>query len=305
MKNLNTIITLQDLFKGRNKDFDSTSDKEIQIIRHADDRVGKDNAKNKKELLIAGKPVPTDVSNLYELYIYHRNLFEIYQSEQKKGEFDNTKYLVVFLGGKGKSCRFLGVYEITGRKQSQYNQDEEFLELKQVKEFQYLEEKVIIDWGNATLRWHQYYHNIKEVIRIEDGMSKPDGTPIFKSYPEVILDYDQLKMVLEDNIWKEKLKALNCIYLIKDKSNGKEYVGSTSGREGIYQRWCEYAKNGHGGDVKLEELIKSDPKYHQKNFQWTILETLNYNITTREAVERENLWKRKLITLSKHGYNKN
>ena len=68
MENLNSIITLQKLFKGRNVDFDSTQDSAIQLIRHADNRVGKD-----EKLLIAGTPVPSGVSNLYKLYIYHRD----------------------------------------------------------------------------------------------------------------------------------------------------------------------------------------------------------------------------------------
>lgn len=304
MENLNSIITLQKLFKGRNVDFDATQDSAIQLIRHADNRVGKSNDKNSKKLLIDGKPVPDGISNLYELYIYRRDLFDIYQSEQLKGRFDKTKYWVVFLGEKGTSSRFLGVYEITGKHQSPHKANEEFLHLKHVPEFQYLEEKVIIDWGKSTVSWHQYYNNEKEVIRIEEGLTKADGTPVFKSYPEVILDYSQLKMVLQDLDWISMLKALNCIYLIEDKSNGKAYVGSTYGREGIYGRWIQYVENGHGGNVELENLIKSDPNYHNKNFQWTILETLNSNITQQEAIERENLWKRKLLTLE-HGYNKN
>ena len=304
MENLNTIITLKALLKGRNQDFDSTPDNAIQLIRHADNRVGRSNEKNKKELLINGKPVPEGISNLYELYIYRRDLFDTYQSEQLKGRFDNTKYWVVFLGEKGTSCRLLGVYEIIGRQQSKIKEDEEVLNLRQVPEFQFLEEKIIIDWGKSTVSWHQYYNNEKEVIRIEEGLTKGDGTPVFKSYPEVILDYNQLKMVLQDSEWISVLKALNCIYLIEDKRNGNAYVGSTYGKEGIYQRWSQYGETGHGGNVDLEKLIKEDPQYHIKNFQWTILETLNSNITQQEAIERENLWKRKLLTLE-HGYNNN
>lgn len=311
MGNLNSIITLQNLLKGRNDDFDSiststTSNQAIQLIRHADNRVGRSNVKKGKELLIDGNPVPAGISNLYELYLYRRDLFDKYQSEQKKGTFDNTKYWVVFLGEKGTSCRFLGVYEITGRHQSPHNAEEEILDLRHLPEFQYLEEKVIIDWGKSTVSWHQYYNNEKEVIRVEEGMAKADGTPVFKGYTEVLLDYSQLKKVLQDPEWIAKLQAINCIYLIKDKSNGKEYVGSTYGSERIYGRWSQYGKTGHGGNVKLEEKIKTDPQYHHKNFQWTILQTLDSYITQQEAIERENLWKRKLLSLNPDfGYNMN
>ena len=65
-----------------------------------------------------------------------------------------------------------------------------------------------------------------------------------------------------------------------------------------------YVQTGHGKNVKLEDLLQADPQYHEKNFQWTILEQLPINITEFEAIEKENLWKRKLLSLQ-FGYNKN
>ena len=305
MKNLNKIISLQALLKGRNDDFDKTSEKAIQLIRHADARVKKASKNDgTTDLTIYGNPVPAGVSSLYDLYLYHRDLFDKYQSEQKKGAFDGTKYWIVFLGENGPSARLLGIYEIIGHTPSPHKPDEEILDLREVPEFKFLEEKVIIDWGKSTVSWHQYYYNEKDVIRIEEGLTKPDGTPVFKGYLDAVLDYDQLKKVLNDSEWIQKLKAVNCIYLIVDKSNGKKYVGSTYNPDGIYGRWIDYAKNGHGDDVALEKVVIANPNHHEKYFQWLILETLCINITPVEAVERESLWKRKLLSLE-FGYNKN
>ena len=305
MKNLNSFITLKDLLKGRCEDFDNTPDNAIQLIRHADKRVKKSAQKNESaDLKIDGKDVPSDVANLYELYIFHRDLFDMYQSEQLKGRFDGIKYWVVFLGEKGTTGRLLGVYEIMGRTPSAHAENEEVLKLRQVPEFKFLEEKVIIEWGKGTVNWYQYYYNDKDVIRIEEGLNKADGTPVFKDYSSVLLNYHQLIQVLEDPDWTQKLKALNCIYLIVDKSNGKLYVGSTYNREGIYGRWQDYAATGHGNNKKLVEKVDGQADYHIQNFQWTILETLPLNITELEAIEREALWKRKLLSLQ-HGYNEN
>lgn len=312
MENLNSIITLQALLKGRNKDFDNTHWSNIQLVRHAytierakkNDKNLKKGNKGKEEILIDGKPVPPGISNIYELYIYRRDLFEKYQSEQKKGRFDKIKYWVVFLGEKESTSRFLGIYEIMGRKQSPHKQEEEILDLRHLSEFQFLEEKVIIDWSKSPLNWYLYYNKERQVLRIEEGLTKSDGTPVFRNYEDIILDFVQLNKVLKDQDWIKVLKAINCIYLITDKSNGKVYVGSTSGKERIFQRWAQYGKDGHGGNVELEKLIKKDSQYHIKNFQWTILETLKSNITQQEAVERENLWKRKMLSLE-HGYNNN
>lgn len=299
------IISFQALLKGRNEDFDNTPSSAIKMVRHADQRVGKKNNENSvKKLLIDGQPVPNNISSIYELYIYHRDLFEKYQSEQLKGNFDGIKYMVIFLGEKGTTARFLGIYEIIGRHQSQVTPNEEILELSHVSDFEILEEKVIIDWGKSTVSWHQYYSQIKDVERIEEGMSKSDGTPVFKSYLDVILDYHKLVQVLKDKDWEKMLKAVNCIYLITDKSNGKKYVGSSYGSKCIFGRWSEYAETGHGNNVELKKIIDKDPQHHMRNFQWSILETLPSNITEKEAVERENVWKRKLQS-REWGYNMN
>lgn len=307
MKNLNKIISLQALLKGRNDDFDKTSDKAIQLIRHADARVKKASQNDgTTDLTIYGNPVPTGVGSLYDLYLYYRDLFDKYQSEQKKGAFDGTKYWVVFLGENGTSARLLGIYEIMGHTPSPHKPDEEILDLREVPEFKFLEEKVIIDWGKSTVSWHQYYNNEKEVIRIEEGLTKPDGTPVFKSYLDTILDYDQLQKVLNDYEWIQRLKDVNCIYLVVDKSNGMKYVGSTYNRNGIYGRWVDYAKNGHGNDVELERVVTVDPNHHERYFQWSILEVLPIYITDIEAIEKEGVWKRKLLSLkTQHGYNLN
>lgn len=299
------IISIQTLLKNRNYDFDNTPATAIKMVRHADKRVGRKNDDNiAKKLLIGGQPAPKNISSLYELYIYHRDLFDKYQSEQAKGKFDGIKYMVVFLGEKGTTARFLGVYEITDIRPSNLNPEEEILDLCYIPDFAALEEKVIIDWGKSTVSWNQYYSQIKYVERIEEGLSKSDGTPIFKSYSDVFLNYHQLVQVLKDNEWEKALKAINCIYLIVDKNTGKNYVGSTYGSNRIFGRWSRYAETGHGDNIKLVELIKNDPQYHIKNFQWSILEALPSNVTDYEAIERESIWKRKLLS-REWGYNLN
>lgn len=306
MENSKTqIVSIQTILKSRNAEFDNTPASSIKMVRHADRRIGsKREIEGDKRVLIDGQPVPSGISSLYEMYVERRDLFDKYQTEQLKGQFDGIKYMVVFLGEKGTTARFLGVYEIKGRRPSTIRSNEEILDLSYVSEFKPLEEKIVIDWGKSTVSWHQYYSQIKDVIRIEEGISKADGTPVFKSYPEVVLNHRQLVNVLKDRDWEKLLKAVNCIYLIVDKSNGKNYVGSTYGTERIFGRWSNYAADGHGGNVELKKLIDKDKRYHIHNFQWSILETLPSNITQDEAVKREDLWKKKLLS-REHGYNKN
>ena len=62
------------------------------------------------------------------------------------------------------------------------------------------------------------------------------------------------------------------IYLISDVTTGKRYVGSAYGEGGIWSRWCEYASNGHGGNVELRKLV-TDPTldYVAESFQFALL----------------------------------
>jgi hypothetical protein len=66
------------------------------------------------------------------------------------------------------------------------------------------------------------------------------------------------------------------IYVIVDRSNGKEYVDSAYG--------VQYARD---------------------NFQLALLETLSMKSDQDSVIHRESFWKEVLFTRSKFGYNKN
>lgn len=79
-----------------------------------------------------------------------------------------------------------------------------------------------------------------------------------------------------------------------------------SGYFGNEAKGVAYAKTGgHGDNLQLKKLIAGDPKYAQRNFQWSILEVLPLNITNDQAIERENLNKQKLMSRAPFGYNEN
>ena len=107
------------------------------------------------------------------------------------------------------------------------------------------------------------------------------------------LDYSQLQQLIKypgtNQTWVKALSSVNGIYLIQDKSSGKLYVGSAYGASGIFGRWSEYAKNGHGGN---QELIGLNPS----NFKFSILEIVSPTYTADDVIAIENRWKEKLGT---------
>ena len=289
------IISIQALLSGRNEEFDQADKRRVKLIRHKD---------NRTEKVIGDK---TYKESLFDLYLNENSVFLDYQSEQLKKNFEKIDYIVAFIGEEGATSRFLGVYKNNGviAELGLYNGDAlAKFDFQELSGFELLKERIVIEWKSPVM-WHQYYDNEMPVVRIDRGLSE-NNIPVFKSFEDVLLDYNQLKRIFETNNaeWKSKLESCNGIYLILDKKCGKQYVGSTYNRDGIWGRWKQYAETGHGGDKDLEPLLADDCNYALKYFQWCILETLPLKILDEHAIDRESLYKRKFGT-REFGYNNN
>lgn len=291
----NWITTIQVLLNGRNDEFDAADKKRVRLIRHKD---------NRKVKIIDGKKYK---NSLYDIYLHDNEVFMSYQSEQIKKDFMDVDYIVAFIGEESTTSRFVGVYKNHGAIKDTGLYNNKVLakfDFRKIDGFESLNEKIVIDW-KSPITWCQHYCNEMPVVRIDRGLEE-NNIPVFTRFEDVMLSYDQLALIFEkkNQEWKSKLESCNCIYLILDKSNGKQYVGSTYNKQGIWGRWASYAETGHGNDVELEELLKADPNYARKNFQWCILETLPLNILNDQAIDRESLYKRKFGTRD-FGYNNN
>lgn len=128
----------------------------------------------------------------------------------------------------------------------------------------------------------------------------------FLGFDQVNIDYKTLKYIVADNItsWKSALSNVKGVYLIVDTLSGKQYVGSAYGDECIWQRWANYAKDGHGGNVELKELLKNNGAEYKYNFKYSILEVCNMNLGNEYIINRETHWKEVLLT-RQFGLNKN
>ncbi len=295
MEKKDYIATLQELLQGRNEEFDNCRD--IALVRHADSR---------KDRAIAGVVFK---ESLYDMYRFQKSRFMCYQSGQLKGSFDRFKYIVTSLGEKGTTSRFLTVYRIKSISADPRKPETDvILDLEEVPEFATLSERIVFDWGKATVSWKQDFRKqIKPVLRIDEGIHDANGVPQFISYADTMLTFPEMTAIFqnEDEEWKSRLTAVNCIYLIQDRNNGKQYVGSTYGKGGIWGRWqCYVDTKGHGNNAELQKVVEKDAEYAVRNFHWCILETLPIYITDDEAIDRENLYKRKFMT-RQYGYNKN
>jgi len=239
--------------------------------------------------------------------------FEAYQSYQAPKKFGDSTAIAVFAPYHGTTALFLGLWDIQG-----YLENSDFSEANAVELQKYslpkdwfvslvkyklkrnvnlddLSERLVIEWGSATVAWVQ--SKDKKVVEIRPEKSVGE----FHSFAEVSLTYQQLLQINRNPdsnyIWIKALSSVNGVYLIRDTRSGDLYVGSAYGEQGIWGRWTSYARDGHGGNLELRKL---DPS----RFQFSILEIMSATTTVEGVVLCENRWKEKLGTRT-HGLNRN
>lgn len=278
------MITIQELLYNRGLDKNS----KIKLVRHQDKRY----------------------PELYDWYKNHKEKFLKYQAGQSKDVFNNTEYIISFIGeGNGTLSRFVGVYKIKNKSNfttpiqiEEFDGIEFLYEIEEVNGFEDLKERVIIKWKNA-IAWHQWMDNKMEVVEIQPGLHYKK----FTDYLELILTFNELKGIIINQYsdWKTMLSSIKGVYLISDSLTGKLYVGSAYGEDGIWGRWSQYVStNGHGNNKTLKELISENENYGS-NFKFSILMILPKTITPDEAIKKENLFKEKLGSNSFGLNNKN
>ncbi len=239
---------------------------------------------------------------------------DLYQGHQSRPVFE-CNYVVSFLGQPHRRALLYGVFRVAGRTTCDGTATPGLMypewaqaghywyDLQRMGGFDDLADRVVIDWGPSTRSWHQWLVNREVVEVLPAGYVKE-----FPGYLDFVLSYDELRRIVRDAVanreWHRMLRAVAGVYLIVDRTTGKQYVGSACGEGGILQRWAAYVQSGgHGGNARLQELLAPDGAYAER-FDFTILQTLPRTATPAEVVAVETLHKRKLGSRA-HGLNAN
>ena len=247
---------------------DMLENAKVKIVRHKDSR---------EEYREAMKEVATILE---------------YQKKQENDVFRDCDYIVSFKGIERTHALMLGVFKVAGCEP--FNGKTYDYDLQLVPEFDAFNERLVINWGKNAISWSQWYHkNLKEVVEI-----LPEGyIGNFPGLLQIVLEFNELKRLVanpsSNHEWYHHLSAVNGVYMILDASTGMQYIGSACGKEGIWQRWSEYARTITGGNKELKELISRDPDYH-RHFRFSVLQTLPSNVTKDEIIRVETLYKNKL-----------
>lgn len=239
------------------------------------------------------------------LPVYRESIdyFTEYTSWQRQNKFNKDQYLAVFGPSRGTTALFLGIWEIHGctlnrdlkqkhrKLLNKYQLPEDWFDRAVRYDLKYspimadLSERLIIDWGRATVSWVQKKDKSVVAITARESIGE------FTSYDEVQLNWKDLSRLCKDTdsnyTWIKALSSVNGVYLIRDSLSGQLYVGSAHGKEGIWGRWKGYAQTGHGGNKLLKPLDCN-------HFEYSILEIAPATFTADQLIERENRWKVRL-----------
>jgi hypothetical protein len=268
------MLTITELLELRGLDLSAR----IKLVRHQDRRF-----------------------DLWELR--RKGHLDAYQSFQSRPVF-NCDFIVAFIGLDNRKARLIGVYRVVDQAPANERPlapEHEYLRLSDggvhynlelQPAFSDLADRVVIDWGTGALAWHQWL-SPKEVVEI-----LPTGyVREFPGYLDFVLPFEELCRIVDNpdpnREWHRALGAVAGVYLITDSSDGRQYVGSAYGAKGILGRWASYAATGHGGNVRLTELLGVSAD-HAQNFRFTIMRTLPTSLTAQEVLRYEQLYKDKL-----------
>lgn len=166
--------------------------------------------------------------------------------------------------------------------------------------------RIVIRYAKPFRNSYPVFETCGASLRIVELRKERASIAGFPGYKNVLLNKQELDVVVSQNLesWRSALSSVSGVYLIVDRSSGKQYVGSAYGEDGIWSRWCQYSQSGHGNNKELRNLLKQESSSHSRNFQFSILEVCDLSFSKDQVIARESHWKNALCS-REHGLNSN
>lgn len=216
----------------------------------------------------------------------------------------SRKYIISFIDFYPQKGTFLfgGIFEVIERYEDHYT-------VKLLEKYENFIGRLKV-LGIKSSRGSSFYlENYYDNIIVEELLTERYSTMAFPGHENIDYDFRVIEHIIKNKPldWKGSLENIKGIYMLTDKINGKRYIGSAHGENGIWSRWSQYCNDGHGGNKKLIWLIKEkNIEYVKKNFKFTLLEVYSKSINDDYIIAREQYWKKVMMSLnSKFGYNDN
>ena len=248
-----------------------------------------------------GKYQPLDV------YVRDKEKWRGWNTWRSARDDFNRQYIFSMMDFYHESNMWLfgGIYEVTSRGKKHSHS----YEIKDLPEYSPFIGRLKIKTEklprNKALRLENYIDKVK----VSEILREPYSSESFPGFEEIDHDFGALLPIFKNEPpgWKKTLENVKGVYVITDKSNGKRYVGSAYGGEGIWSRWNRYMETGHGGNDELRKLIaKKGFDYAKENFKFSLIEYRSMRVDDEVIHKRETYWKGVFLSRDKRfDYNEN
>ncbi|NOI65193.1 GIY-YIG nuclease family protein [Vibrio sp. 99-8-1] len=237
------------------------------------------------------------------LEVYLAGDFEEWQSWQSKKNF-NLDFIVSLIQlPEPDTWLFAGAYHSI---ECEWNEDHYDYKTQEVEELKTYAGRLKVSFARSGRQSYLVAENWPNAFEVYEMLPEKLAVESFKGYQRTSLSRKKLDIIVKQQVndWKTALSGVSGIYLITDLYTGKHYVGSATGDGGIWQRWSDYARSGHGGNSRFRQLIKDNGIGYVSNFQYSILEIADTHTTKEDILLRESYWKDILAT-RRFGLNNN
>jgi hypothetical protein len=244
--------------------------------------------------------------------VFRHGDFKSWQNRQNAKNFERPLIVsLIQMRSGGQRWLFAGCFDQTGCQRHPNHPKDWLYETSERNSTEALSGRLIVQHKRQGRQSYRNAETIADELLVVELREQKVSSRVFTDFSEVRLLKSDLDLIVanQNDTWVDALSAVRGIYVITDTSNGKQYVGSAlgdtrrGGKGGIWQRWCDYSKDGHGGNVELCRVLQEKGSKHAENFQYAILEVAGSSATDDDVKVREGHWKRVLGTYD-NGYNK-
>lgn len=211
---------------------------------------------------------------------------------------------LAFIADGGRRSRFLGAFENRGEVVSERTTAFRAFDLSHSDLLSSLRRRLVIEWSRDAINWVKTGSRAAAFPVVE--IADPGVVP-FPGFDRVRISFTELQTVVQDSRyaqWQTALGSVQGVYVIADTRSGKLYIGKADGGDRILGRWSAYARDGHGGNVALKELMAADST-SATDFTFSLLRVFGPTAPTTEIDEAEKHYKQALLTKVPFGLNGN
>ena len=232
--------------------------------------------------------------------------FEAWQRWQSKRNFERAFIVALIQLKQSDRWLFAGAYLAKGSEYITGESPHHAYDTEELPELRDYAGRLVIDFSRTGRQAYLLAENWADELLISEMYAKRVVVEDFKGYDCTSITKSTLNLIVNQHIesWYAALSNVSGVYLITDTKTGKLYVGSATGSGGIWQRWCDYAHDGHGGNQGLQQVLSEQGQDYAVNFRYSILEIADTHASSDDVLARESYWKT-LLCSKEHGYNGN